>query len=348
MRRTTAYRPIRSGCTDGRSYPRSGTALWLSLPPGSGLEATTYSYDAVVNRRRRSIPSGLLGWLRYLASPTRRAETLYDLAADRLLIANASAPLANMGFWRNVDPAAPNSLERANLALFDLVNDAAGLDDASRVVDAGSGFGLNAIRVARRAPNCAVVGINRSQVQIAMSRELAGRAGLADRIRFLRADVHELPFADASVDRVLSVEAAFHFHARDRFFAEVYRALVPGGWLSMVDLVPLPPRGPVDRVAWRFTRRGLAIPDANVTTLDAYRASLERAGLEVTVFRSIVADVYPAFRRWQLRQPLRALVRVPPLLALSSAGFLFYPWDYVQVVARRPMQPHDVLRARGR
>jgi SAM-dependent methyltransferase len=111
---------------------------------------------------------------------------------------------------------------------------------------------------------------------------------------------------------VLCVESAFHYEGRERFFAEVRRVLAPGGRLSMADLVPLPPRGVADRVAWRFTRDGLSVPEQNVLRVEDYRASLERAGLCVRTFRSIVDDVYPPFRRWQLRQPLQGLVRIHP------------------------------------
>lgn len=277
---------------------------------------------------------GVRDWLRYLASTEPRAETLYDLTGERTLIADSSVPLANMGYWANVDVDGPHSLERANMALFDLVAEAAGLDrESACVVDVGAGFGVNGVRVAARWPGARVVGVNLSRVQLDLARRHARSRGLAERVRFVRADARTLPFGDASVDRVLCVEAAFHFPERPRFFAEVRRVLKPGGRLSMVDLVPLPPRGVADRIAWQLTRRGLSVPDDNVQHPDVYRAQLARAGLRVTAFRSIAGDVYPPFRRWQLSRPLRELVRLPPMMALSSVGFLFYPWDYLQIVA---------------
>ena len=252
-----------------------------------------------------------------------------------MLVAPSSVPLANMGFWPGIEPAGPDSLERANFALFDLVIDAAGPSAGDVVVDVGSGFGVNAVRVAQRVRGCSVVGLNLSRVQLETSKRIAADAGLDGRVRFVRADAGRLPLADASASCILSVEAAFHFTDRDSFFSEVRRVLAPGGRLSMVDLVPLPPRGRLDRLAWRFTR-GLAIPEQNIMSVDAYRAQVARAGLDVTMCRSIVDKVYPTFRRWQLTRPLRDLARIPPLMAVSTAGFLFYPWEYVQITATVP------------
>jgi len=45
-----------------------------------------------------------------------------------------------------------------------------------------------------------------------------------------------LPFAPGMFDRVLCVEAIFHFASRGAFFAEAARALVPGGLLVLSDI----------------------------------------------------------------------------------------------------------------
>jgi SAM-dependent methyltransferase len=52
----------------------------------------------------------------------------------------------------------------------------------------------------------------------------------------VEANACALPFEDASFDRVLCIEAMFHFPSRQRFFQEVTRVLRPGGVFVASDI----------------------------------------------------------------------------------------------------------------
>jgi SAM-dependent methyltransferase len=49
-----------------------------------------------------------------------------------------------------------------------------------------------------------------------------------------------MPLPSNSVDKVVALECAFHFKTRERFFAEAFRVLRPGGRLVTADIIPMP------------------------------------------------------------------------------------------------------------
>ena len=93
------------------------------------------------------------------------------------------------------------------------------------MLDVGNGLGAQDVVIASTARPRLLVALNITESQL--------RAG-RDRLRAARAwpvvgDATRIPLRAGSVDGVISVEAAFHFSSRARFFSEVRRVLRPGG-----------------------------------------------------------------------------------------------------------------------
>ncbi|AKF10808.1 SAM-dependent methyltransferase [Sandaracinus amylolyticus] len=258
-----------------------------------------------------------------------RAEHHYDLRGTDALPTDGPDPVVNMGLWR----ARPATLHAANLALFDRVIELAEIRGGTRVLDVGCGFGTAAMRVAERTDAAQIVGINVSTVQLRTAYELTRARGLEQRVAFVAASATALPFADASVDHLVSIEAAFHFDTRDAFFREAHRVLRPGGTLALADLVITPPRNRVQEAMLVQLSRALAFPLGNAYGLPEYAARVARAGLVVEHAESIAHDVVPAFRRWMLRHSWRHRALAADLAAWP---YLVYPWDYALVRAVRP------------
>jgi ubiquinone/menaquinone biosynthesis C-methylase UbiE len=112
----------------------------------------------------------------------------------------------------------------------------AGIEPGHRVLEIGCGTGNLALRAQRMHPDAEVVGIDPDPLALERARRKADRAGLP--VRWDRGKAGELPYADESVDRVLS---AFMFHHLDdaekkSALAEVRRVLRPGGQLHLVDV----------------------------------------------------------------------------------------------------------------
>ena len=145
----------------------------------------------------------------------------------------------HLGLWEEPPSsqalAAPGAHADAMARLDDRVLALAEVADGHRVVDVGCGLGGTLQRIDARHDHMALTGVNIDARQLAACRGLRSRAG--NRIDWLLADATRLPLADATADRMLCIEAMFHFTSRRAFLAEAARMLAPGGVLVATDLV---------------------------------------------------------------------------------------------------------------
>lgn len=114
------------------------------------------------------------------------------------------------------------------------------LHPASSVLDAGCGAGDTARTVAR-ASGVYVTGIDGIEPDVAIARQRSARAGEpGGRTRFLVANYHALPFADASFDGAYTMESFVHSPDPAQGLAEFFRVLRPGGRLVMCEYSSTP------------------------------------------------------------------------------------------------------------
>ena len=163
-------------------------------------------------------------------------------------------------------------------ALHSAVVAAAELRPGLRVLDVGCGTGSLVVTTRQRHPDVEVVGIDPDQRALNRARRKARRAGLP--VRFDHGYAQQLPYPDASFDRVLSSLMLHHIEtgtgAQAEMCAEVRRVLAPGGQLVLADI-----EGSVGLHAV-FGRLRRSTQDARFGGLDALPAQLARAGFVET------------------------------------------------------------------
>jgi SAM-dependent methyltransferase len=272
--------------------------------------------------------------LRYGRHP---AATVYDSIGEDFFLALAPGWL-NLGLWQGngSDPA------EASVAVRRLVEALAGeLPKGADVLDVGNGLAAQDPVIADVAGTRRLVALN-----ITRSQLVAGRQRLAEaRAWPVNGDATRLPFAAGSFDGVISVEAAFHFASRARFFAETFRVLRPGGVISMSDIPTYRyPRGPRELLAALSQLRvwGLGM-QAAATPVEIVR-QVEGAGF-VDVRAELVGErvIEPALRfvRERLRTArqhaagsyrLAASVMVSQVELLWDRGMI----DYLLLRATKP------------
>lgn len=278
-----------------------------------------------------------LSWLTMMMRGDRDAATQYDLRGDpELLRTAAGVPTISFGYWRDVPMESPDALWRASVSAFDLVGEVAEMGAAdTAVLDVGCGFGAFARYAVERLRAARLVGLNVSSYQLARCRRMAAEAGLAQRLTFQEGDATRMPFADGTFDRVVSIEAAFHFAPRRSFLGEALRVLKPGGVLALLDLVPLPPCSLRQRLQLGLLCRALQFPMENACTPGGYARVVADCGFQSIELRSIREHVLPPYERWLRRQPLRRLLSVGAIVALSAGSLFSYPLEYICLKAKK-------------
>ena len=162
----------------------------------------------------------------------------------------------------------------------------ADLRPGERVLDLGSGSGLDVLLSARRvSPGGHAYGVDMTDEMLALARRNAAEAGI-DNVTFLKGLIEEIPLPDASVDVVISNCVINLAVDKSAVLREAFRVLRPNGRFAVADMVALDEISP-------FLKRQLDLWAgciAGTITVDAYRAALEGAGfaeIDVEITREI-------------------------------------------------------------
>ncbi|MEU1434185.1 L-histidine N(alpha)-methyltransferase [Streptomyces sp. NPDC005786] len=105
----------------------------------------------------------------------------------------------------------------------------------SRVLEIGCGIGAQTVHLLRSSPRAHMVAVDRSEESLAQAcTRIAGLVPEA-KVEWLRADVFDLPFADAEFDHVFVCFVLEHLPDPGRALAGLRRVLRPGGTITVIE-----------------------------------------------------------------------------------------------------------------
>jgi SAM-dependent methyltransferase len=161
---------------------------------------------------------------------------------------------------------------------------AAAITSTDRVLDVGCGTGQTTRDAARAAAQGSALGVDLSARMLDHAARTADAEGVTN-ASFLQADAQIHPFPASTFDVAISRTAAMFFGDLTAAFANIGRALVPGGRLALVTWQPLPANEWIREISGALAagrERPAPPPDApgpfSLSDPDRVRAVLQAGG----------------------------------------------------------------------
>ena len=164
--------------------------------------------------------------------------------------------------------------EHSNLTDWGLSHVSVGTCDT--ILDIGCGGGRTVSKLAARATQGRVYGIDYSPDSVAASQKTNARGIAAEQIAIQQGSVSKLPFPDGTFDLITAVETHFFWPDLPSDMREIFRVLKPGGTFIVIVEVY---KG-ANKMAERLAQKHASVSIMNLLSVEEHRELFARTGYE--------------------------------------------------------------------
>jgi SAM-dependent methyltransferase len=144
------------------------------------------------------------------------------------IFAQVRKPSGPLGRWMI------RGMNQAHATMSDWALEQLPIGERAAILDVGCGGGRTVQRLAARAAQGTVCGIDYSAASVATSRATNAREVESGRVRIVLGSVAALPFGDQAFDLVTAVETHYYWPDLPANTREVLRTLKPGGTFALI------------------------------------------------------------------------------------------------------------------
>jgi ubiquinone/menaquinone biosynthesis C-methylase UbiE len=169
-----------------------------------------------------------------------------------------------------------------------------------KILDVGCGYGEQDFEwISQLDPSNKIIAIDISDKQIKLAKEKCIRSSLESRLLFDKCDAMLInkKFANKEFNTILSVESAFHYSDRPRFFQSVYDTLEDNGTFVICDIVLQDKykAGILNSGFLRIFSDFLNIPSQNLIRSSEWEKSIRDSGLEIVECIDITDNTFKPY-----------------------------------------------------
>ena len=240
----------------------------------------------------------------------------YDIGNDLYRLFLDEDMQYSCAYW----PRSDMTLEEAQVAKKAHIAAKLALKPGQRVLDIGCGWGGMAITLAK-LEQVEVLGITLSEEQLALARERAKAAGVADRVQFELIDYRDLAAREAGrFDRIVSVGMFEHVGAAnfETFFRAAANLMTADGVMLLHTIGRFGKPGSTDA----FTRKYI-FPGGYIPALSETLAASEKSRLIATDIETLRLHYALTLRQWYAR----TLAHEAEIVAMMGDRF-FRMWTF--------------------